>query len=52
MHELGHVVGLGHVDDPCELMNADNKGRTSFGSGDLRGLGRARGRRLPVTRQW
>lgn len=38
MHELGHVVGLGHVDDPGELMNAHNEGRTSFGPGDLEGL--------------
>ena len=40
MHELGHVVGLGHVDDPQELMDAENVGRTSFGPGDLRGLSR------------
>ncbi len=38
MHELGHVVGLGHVDDPGELMYDHNKGRTSFGPGDLEGL--------------
>jgi hypothetical protein len=38
MHELGHVVGLGHVDDPGELMYDDNVGRTDFGPGDLRGL--------------
>jgi hypothetical protein len=38
MHELGHVVGLGHVDDPGELMYAENVGRTAFGPGDLRGL--------------
>jgi predicted Zn-dependent protease len=38
MHELGHVVGLAHVDDPGELMYDDNVGRTSFGPGDLRGL--------------
>ena len=38
MHELGHVVGLGHVDDAGELMYRDNHGRTSFGSGDLAGL--------------
>ena len=38
MHELGHVVGLGHVDDPDELMYDDNVGRTDFGPGDLQGL--------------
>ncbi|MCR6030403.1 matrixin family metalloprotease [Nocardioides sp. zg-579] len=37
-HELGHVVGLGHVDSREELMYADNVGRTSFGTGDLQGL--------------
>lgn len=37
-HELGHVVGLGHVESRTELMYADNLGRTSFGTGDLRGL--------------
>jgi hypothetical protein len=38
MHELGHVVGLAHVDDPNELMYDDNVGRTDFGPGDLQGL--------------
>jgi Matrixin len=38
MHELGHVVGLAHVDDPRELMYDDNVGRTEFGPGDLQGL--------------
>jgi hypothetical protein len=38
MHELGHVVGLGHVEDPGELMYDDNVGRTDFGPGDLTGL--------------
>ena len=40
MHELGHVVGLAHVEDPTELMYGDNLGRTSFGPGDLEGLAR------------
>lgn len=38
MHELGHVVGLDHVDDPEQLMYPSNRGRTSFGAGDLQGL--------------
>jgi hypothetical protein len=38
MHELGHVVGLAHVADAHELMNAENDGLTSFGPGDRRGL--------------
>ena len=38
MHELGHVVGLAHVDDSRELMYRDNVGQTTFGSGDLTGL--------------
>ncbi|MDN4612278.1 matrixin family metalloprotease [Arthrobacter burdickii] len=38
MHELGHVVGLDHVDDPHELMYADNIGQISFGDGDRAGL--------------
>ena len=39
-HELGHVVGLDHVDDPDELMYAENVGRTTYGPGDLEGLAR------------
>jgi hypothetical protein len=38
MHELGHVVGLAHVDDPGQLMYADNVGVTQLGPGDLTGL--------------
>ncbi len=39
LHELGHVVGLDHVDDPGELMNAEGVSpRPRFGPGDLQGL--------------
>ncbi len=39
LHELGHVVGLDHVDDPGELMNAEGVApRPRFGPGDLAGL--------------
>ena len=38
MHELAHLVGLDHVDDPGELMYADNVGVTGFGPGDREGL--------------
>lgn len=40
LHEFGHLVGLGHVEAPGELMNAENVGRLSFGPGDLEGLRR------------
>ncbi|MDQ0757284.1 hypothetical protein QFZ61_003271 [Arthrobacter sp. B3I4] len=38
MHELGHVVGLDHVDDPTQLMNAENSGVLGFAEGDRAGL--------------
>ena len=38
LHELGHVVGLDHVEDRGELMNAENLGLDDFGPGDLTGL--------------
>lgn len=37
-HELGHLVGLDHVDDPQELMFEQNYGRLRYGPGDLEGL--------------
>lgn len=38
MHELAHVVGLDHVDDPNELMSVESNGRTTLGDGDRTGL--------------
>jgi len=37
-HELGHVLGLDHVDDTGELMNAEYVGQDGFGPGDRDGL--------------
>ncbi|MGY4541956.1 hypothetical protein ACVWY0_001869 [Arthrobacter sp. UYNi723] len=38
MHELGHVLGLDHVDDPTQLMHEENSGQFDFGDGDRAGL--------------
>ena len=38
MHELGHLVGLGHVDSHQELMYPTVSGATDFGPGDRSGL--------------
>lgn len=40
LHELGHLVGLDHVDSPDELMYDDNVGRLDYGLGDVNGLAR------------
>lgn len=40
MHELGHVLGLGHVRDPREVMYPESRGLTEYGPGDLTGLAR------------
>lgn len=38
LHELSHVVGLDHVDDPGELMYPTTSARVDLGPGDLAGL--------------
>lgn len=38
LHELGHLVGLAHVDEPTELMYDGNVGQLDFGPGDRQGL--------------
>ena len=39
LHELGHLVGLGHIDDPGEVMNPVSlRPLAGYGPGDLRGL--------------
>ena len=38
-HELGHLVGLDHVEDPTQLMNpVGQPGVTTYAAGDLTGL--------------
>ena len=38
MHEIGHVLGLAHVDDPRQLMHAAYVGQDGLGKGDVTGL--------------
>jgi hypothetical protein len=38
LHELGHLVGLAHVKDRGEIMYGDGVTRSSYGTGDLKGL--------------
>ncbi|MCU1431160.1 MAG: peptidase and matrixin and adamalysin [Actinotalea sp.] len=39
-HEIGHVLGLDHVDDPAQLMHATSMRAQTFQTGDLAGLAR------------
>ncbi|MFY0408296.1 matrixin family metalloprotease [Solicola sp. PLA-1-18] len=38
MHELGHLMGLDHVDDRRQVMHAESFAQTRWGDGDRRGL--------------
>ena len=38
LHELGHLVGLGHVPTPGQVMYGETSPVAGFGEGDLRGL--------------
>lgn len=37
-HEIGHAVGLGHVDSVTEVMNPTTQGLLDYGPGDVAGL--------------
>jgi hypothetical protein len=54
LHELAHVLGLGHVDDARQLMHTyPGRGPVTLGDGDLAGLaavGAREGSCLPVPR--
>ena len=49
LHELAHLVGLGHVEDPNQLMFPDAGNAVELGPGDLGGLAElGRGRCFPL----
>ena len=40
LHEIAHIVGLDHVNEPTELMAARNSGQVELGPGDREDLAR------------
>lgn len=38
LHEVGHLLGLDHVDDPTQLLYPNSQGLTHYAAGDLAGL--------------
>ena len=38
LHEIGHVLGLGHTDDPDQVMHAQVHTGASLGAGDVEGV--------------
>jgi hypothetical protein len=38
LHEMGHVIGLGHFEDETQIMNPYATSVTAYADGDLRGL--------------
>lgn len=38
LHEIGHVLGLGHTDDDSQVMHPMLDGDTSLGAGDITGI--------------